>query len=44
METARNRVYRTANSEMVIAYWNVGRTIVEEEQKVLVQQIMESYC
>jgi predicted nuclease of restriction endonuclease-like (RecB) superfamily len=33
LEKARNRVYRAANSEMVIAYWNIGRTIVEEEQK-----------
>jgi predicted nuclease of restriction endonuclease-like (RecB) superfamily len=30
---ARSRVYRAANSEMVIAYWNIGRTIFEEEQK-----------
>ena len=29
---ARNTVYRTANSEMVKAYWNIGRKIVEEEQ------------
>ena len=33
LETARNRIYRIANSEMVIAYWNIGRTIIEEEQK-----------
>jgi len=33
LETARNRVYRTANSEMIVAYWNIGRIIVEEEQK-----------
>ena len=33
LEAARNKVYRTANSEMVIAYWNIGRIIVEEEQK-----------
>ena len=33
LEKARNRVYRVANSEMVIAYWNIGRTIVEEDQK-----------
>ena len=33
LETARNRVYRSANTEMVQAYWNVGRTIYEEEQK-----------
>jgi len=33
LETARNRVYLAANSEMVIAYWNIGRAIVEEKQK-----------
>ena len=30
---ARNNVYRTANSEMVKAYWSIGKLIVEEEQK-----------
>jgi len=33
LEGARNKVYRTANIEMLQAYWNVGREIVEEEQK-----------
>jgi len=33
LEDARNKVYRTANTEMLQAYWNVGRVIVEEEQK-----------
>ncbi len=33
LEDARNNVYRTANTEMLRAYWNVGREIVEEEQK-----------
>lgn len=32
IEQARNMIYRTANSAMVQAYWNIGRTIVEEEQ------------
>lgn len=32
LESARNKVYRTANVEMVQAYWDVGREIVEEEQ------------
>jgi len=32
LDIARNEVYRTANFEMVQAYWNVGREIVEEEQ------------
>jgi predicted nuclease of restriction endonuclease-like (RecB) superfamily len=33
LEKARNKVYRTVNSEMLRAYWNIGREIVEEEQK-----------
>jgi len=33
IEDARNAVYRTANSTMVKAYWHIGKTIVEEEQK-----------
>ncbi len=33
LEEARNKVYRTANTEMLRAYWNIGREIVEEEQK-----------
>lgn len=33
LDNARNKVYRTANFEMVQAYWNVGREIVEEEQQ-----------
>ena len=30
---ARGNIYRTINFEMVTAYWNTGRLIVEEEQK-----------
>lgn len=30
---ARNNVYKTVNFVMVEAYWNIGRRIVEEEQK-----------
>ena len=33
IDNARDKVYRTANSEMVQTYWNIGREIVEEEQK-----------
>jgi len=32
LDKARNNVYRTANIEMVIAYWNIGKEIIEEEQ------------
>lgn len=33
LENARRKVYRTANTEMLRAYWNVGREIIVEEQK-----------
>ena len=33
LEGARNHVARTVNSAMVVAYWLIGREIVEEEQK-----------
>ncbi|WP_158276169.1 DUF1016 N-terminal domain-containing protein [Brumimicrobium oceani] len=29
---ARNKVYKSANSEMVNAYWKIGKRIVEEDQ------------
>ena len=33
LEEARTNVVRTVNSQMVIAYWLIGREIVEEEQQ-----------
>jgi len=33
LEVARDKVYQTANTEMVQAYWSIGQMIVEEEQK-----------
>ena len=33
LEQARARIARSVNSEMVRAYWLVGREIVEEEQR-----------
>ena len=33
LEEARSHVFRTINSAMVVAYWLIGREIVEEEQK-----------
>ena len=33
IEAARANIARTINSEMVMAYWQIGREIVEEEQK-----------
>ena len=31
LSTARNKVYQTANFAMVEAYWNIGKTIIEEQ-------------
>ena len=33
VEASRNKVYQTANFEMLQSYWNVGREILEEEQQ-----------
>jgi DUF1016 N-terminal domain len=33
LEDARARVVRTVNSEMVLAYWHIGREIVEHLQE-----------
>lgn len=33
LEHARSETYRAVNSVMVQAYWEIGRIIVEEEQK-----------
>lgn len=33
LEAARNNTYRAVNFAMVQAYWNIGRLIVDEEQK-----------
>lgn len=30
LNTARNKVYQTANFAMVEAYWNIGKSIIEE--------------
>ena len=33
IEIARDNIARAVNSEMVVAYWYIGKEIVEEEQK-----------
>lgn len=33
IEDARGNIARVVNTEMVLAYWHIGREIVEEEQK-----------
>ena len=34
IDSARNNIVRSVDSEMVQAYWHIGRDIVEEEQMV----------
>ena len=38
LDEARSKISRTVNSAMVQAYWNVGKYIVEHEQKQAQQQ------
>jgi hypothetical protein len=33
LESARSNIVRSVNSQMIIAYWLIGREIVEDEQK-----------
>jgi hypothetical protein len=33
IENARNNIVHAVNTEMVLAYWHIGREIVEQEQK-----------
>ena len=33
IENARGNIVRAVNTEMVVAYWHIGREILEEEQK-----------
>ena len=33
IENARDDIYKSINFNMVLAYWNIGKIIVEEEQK-----------
>lgn len=33
LDQARSRVVRSVNSEMIIAYWHIGREIVQHEQR-----------
>lgn len=32
LEAARSRAYQAVNTEMVQAYWEIGRVLIEEEQ------------
>ena len=31
LESARGQVYKAANSVMVLAYWQIGKNIVEQQ-------------
>jgi len=33
LQQARNKAYSAINTVMVESYWNIGKRIVEEEQK-----------
>jgi hypothetical protein len=33
LSEARNRAYQAINSAMVLAYWEIGRAVIEEEQR-----------
>lgn len=33
IENAKDSIYKSINFNMVLAYWNIGKIIVEEEQK-----------
>lgn len=44
LSEARNKVYQTANFAMVEAYWNIGKSIVEQqdgEEKASLQRILK---
>jgi hypothetical protein len=39
IEKARQNIATTINEEMVILYWNIGRTIKEEDNKIKTSRI-----
>ena len=41
LQEARQSAYRSVNFAMVIAYWKIGKSIVEEEQKGKIKAAME---
>lgn len=34
LDEAKSKIYEAANNIMTYAYWNVGKRIIEQEQKV----------
>lgn len=42
MENARKNIAQQVNTRLLTTYWNIGRIIVEYEQKTRSVQIMEN--
>ena len=42
--SARNKVYQTANFAMVEAYWNIGKSIIEEQGVAMKRRSMVQVC
>ena len=42
--SARNKVYQTANFAMVEAYWNIGKSIIEEQGGRMTQKELSDAC
>lgn len=40
--TSRKNIVRSVNTEMLSAYWNIGKLIVEDEQKIRKEHSMEN--
>lgn len=43
LSEARNKVYQTANFAMVEAYWNIGKSIVEQKDGYKKQNMAADY-
>ena len=41
---AQRQMYTAVNSTMVIAYWNIGKTIYEACGEMTVQDMEKNYC
>jgi hypothetical protein len=44
LQEARQSAYRSVNFAMVIAYWQIGKKIVEQEQKVSLKLVTALLC
>ena len=43
LSVARNKVYQTANFAMVEAYWNIGKSIVDQQDGYKKQNMAAAY-